>query len=97
MVPKKVIVLIILNLVFAASLSGEIEAQTQYYIGISEATWDHSTLRILLIPQKEESWWNSAFMDSTVQAINMWNDALATFASLYQDFAYISNLRLNST
>jgi hypothetical protein len=97
MAPRKVAFIIILNLAFAACLSGEIEAQTQYYIGISEATWDHSTLRILFIPKEEESWWNSGLIDSTVQAINMWNDAFATFASLYTDFAYISNLRLNAT
>ena len=97
MAPKKVAVIIILNLAIVACLSGEIQAQTQYNIGISKSTWDHSILRILLTPKKEESWWNSALIDSTVQAIKMWNDALATFASLYQDFAYISNLRLNAT
>lgn len=97
MAPKKVAVIIILNLALAACLGGEIQAQTQYYIGISENTWDHTTLRILLTPKKEEQWWNSALIDSTVQAIDMWNDALATFASLHQDFAYISNLRLNAT
>lgn len=97
MAPKKVAVILILNLAFAACVIGEIEAQTQYYIGISEGTWDHSTIRILLIPKKEESWWNSAFIDSTAQVINMWNNALATFASLYQDFAYVSNIRLDAT
>jgi len=96
MTPRKVAVIIILNLAFAACVIGEIEAQTQYYIGISEATWDHSTIRILLIPKRGESWWNSAFIDSAVQAIDMWNNAFSTFASTYQDFAYVSNIRLDA-
>lgn len=97
MTRKRIVVALILNLALAACVFGEIEAQTQYYIGISEATWDHSTIRILLIPKEDESWWNSAFIDSAVRAIDMWNNAFATFASTYEDFSYVSNIRLDAT
>jgi len=94
---KKMVAILVLNLAFAACVIGEIEAQTEYAIDISEATWDHSTIRILLIPQEDEPWWDSAFITLTLQAVDMWNKALATFASTYLDFAYLSDIRLAPT
>jgi hypothetical protein len=97
MTSKKVAVLIILNLAFAACVIGEIEAQTQYSVGISEATWNHSTIRAVLTPKENETWWQSAFIDSAVQAIDMWNNAFVTFGSTYQGFQYVSYIRLTAT
>jgi len=37
------------------------------------------------------------FINLTLQAVDMWNNALATFASSYKDFEYVSNIRLNPT
>src|SRR4030042_6473445 len=94
---KIVVTILVLNLAFATCVIGEVEAQTEYSIDIAEATWDHTTIRILLIPQYNESWWDSEFINLTLQAVDMWNNALATFASTYEDFAYISNISLDPT
>ena len=97
MTRKWFVAVLVLSVAFAVCAIGETEAQTEYSMGLSEATWDHSTIRILLILQESEPWWNSAFIDSVPQAVDMWNKALTTFASSYQDFAYLSNIELVST
>ena len=94
---KIVVTLLVLNLAFAICGIGEVAAQTEYSIDVSESTWNHTTLKILLIPQANESWWDPAFITLTLQAVDMWNKALATFASSYKDFEYISNVRLGPT
>jgi predicted Zn-dependent protease len=86
-----------LSLVFSACVIGEVVAQTEYSINLSNTTWDHANIRILLIPPENESWWNTNFVDLTLQAVDRWNSALATFASSFQDFAYLSNIRLEAT
>ena len=86
-----------LSLAFSACVIGEVVAQTEYSINLSNTTWDHANIRILLIPPENESWWNTNFVDLTLQAVDRWNSALATFASSYQDFAYLSNIRLEAT
>jgi hypothetical protein len=95
--PKKAVAILVLNLAFAVCVIGTIGAQTAHSIEIAEATWDHSTIRILLIPPENETWWNSAFIDLTLQAVKMWNNAVATFASNQQDFAYLSSINLDAT
>jgi Matrixin len=97
MTPKKAVAILVLNLAFAACFIGIIEAQTEYSIEVAEATWDHSTIRVLLIPPENETWWNAAFLNLTRRAVDIWNNALATFASNNQDFAYLSNISLDST
>jgi len=97
MMLKIVVALLGLNLAFATCVIGEVKTQTDYSIDIAGATWDHSTIRILLIPRYDESWWDPAFINLTLQAVEMWNKALATFASTYEDFTYISNISLDPT
>jgi hypothetical protein len=86
-----------LSLAFSVFVIGEATAQTEYSINLSETTWNHTTIRILLIPPENESWWNTNFANLTLQAVDRWNSALATFASSYPDFAYLSNIRLEAT
>jgi len=94
---KIVVALLVLNLAFAICGIGEAAAQTEYSIDVSESTWNHATLKILLIPQVNESWWDPMFINLTLQAVDMWNNALTTFAFSYKDFDYISNIRLSPT
>ncbi len=97
--PNKVIIsLLLLNLVFTTCIIGTtVEAQAEYSIDITNTTWDHTIIRILLVPQDEESWWDNSFIDLTLQAVETWNKAFATFASEYPDFQYASNIRLDTT
>jgi hypothetical protein len=94
---NKVATVFMLSLAFSACVIGEAEAQTEYSIDLSNTTWDHATIRILLIPPENESWWNTNSVDLTLQAVNRWNSALVAFASSYQDFAYLSNIRLEAS
>ena len=86
-----------LSLAFSTCVIGEATAQTAYSINLSDTTWNHTTIRILLIPSENESWWNTNFVNLTLQAVDRWNSAFATFASSYQEFAYLSNIRLEAT
>jgi len=97
MMLKIVVALLGLNLAFATSVIGEVKTQPEYSIDIAEATWDHSNISILLIPRYNESWWDPAFINLTLQAVDMWNKALATFASTREDFVYVSNISLDPT
>jgi Matrixin len=94
---KKVVALLILNLTIAACAIEPALAQTDYTIDISQSTWNHSTIRILLVPPDNASWWDSGTIDLTLQAVDMWNEALATFSSTYQEFGYVSHVSLDAT
>ena len=97
MMLKIVVALLGLNLAFATCVIGEVKTQPEYSIDIAGATWDHSAISILLIPRYNESWWDPAFINLTLQAVDMWNKALATFASTREDFVYVSNISLDPT
>jgi predicted Zn-dependent protease len=92
---KKVIAILLLTIAFAACVTIETPAQTEYSLNITNTTWDHTTIRILLIPPENETWWSKTFIDSTITAVDIWNNALATFASEHQEFAYLSNIKLD--
>ena len=94
---SKAATLFMLSLAFSACVIGDVVAQTEYSINLSNTTWDHANIRILLIPPENESWWNTNSVNLTLQAVDRWNSALATFASSYPDFAYLSNIRLEAT
>ena len=94
---KNAAVLLVLSLAIAACTIRTVEAQTEYSINLAGATWDHTDIRILLIPRDGESWWDPTVINLTLQAIDMWNSAFATFASEYPNFSYVSNIRLEAT
>ena len=97
MMLKIVVALLGLNLAFATCMIGEVKTQPEYSIDIAGAIWDHSAISILLIARYNESWWDPAFINLTLQAVDMWNKALATFASTREDFVYVSNISLDPT
>jgi predicted Zn-dependent protease len=96
MVSKKVVMLLIVSMTLSACFVNAAQAQTDYTIDISQSTWNHSTIRILLAPPDNASWWDPATIDLTLQAVDMWNKALATFSSTYQEFDYISDVSLDA-
>lgn len=73
---------------------GAATAQTGYSIEVQNYTWDHYTLRILLVSQEGEAWWDPKFINITTKAVGVWNDAFSDFASKYPNLDYVSNLRL---
>jgi predicted Zn-dependent protease len=85
-------------LVLALSLStlAIVDAQTQqeYVLALGDRTWDHSIITVLVSPPSNESWWNPAYLNGSLHAIDEWNEAISYFASNYSDFAYLSRLSM---
>jgi len=50
---------------------------------------------IQVIPQENESWWDPTFVETANKAADIWNEALVTFASMHQDFGYVSKILLH--
>lgn len=94
--PKKILgILLILSLGFALiELS---QAQAQVSLSLERITWDHSTIRALLTPPANESWWDPSYLNATLRAIGQWNHAILDFTSNYTDYAYLSKLRVAQT
>ncbi len=92
-----VAVSLILGLMFAISNFSEAQMQVQYSLDLEGVTWNHSTLSVLIIPQENESWWKSSYLNATLRAIDEWNHAIMDFVSNYSDFEYLSRLRMVPT
>ncbi len=93
---SKPAVLLMLCTAFMGCIIGTAKAQAEYSVDIAEVTWDHTNIRCLIIPQDGEPWWDPAVVNSTLQTIDVWNKAFATFAAKYPDYQYVSNIRLDT-
>ena len=89
-----VALLLILSLTSGSLVLVEAQTQSEYVLQLQGPTWDHSTIRLLLTPQFNETLWDSTYVNSTLRAISQWNDAISVFASNYSDFAYLSQVRI---
>ncbi len=77
-----------------------VEAQTEEYtpaLDISNTIWDKATLHILIVEASNESWWDSEFINATIDAVSNWEVGLDFFTEKYPDFAYLSNLNFDLT
>ncbi len=81
-------------------LSGQAWAQQQgqenYSIDIQGFSWNTTSINALVVTSENESWWNPGFLNSTLRAINKWNDAIQYFSSNYSDYSYISSVRIET-
>ena len=93
---KKTFLTLLLILCLPLSTLAQVAAQAQpeYVLALQGPTWDHSDITILLVPPSDEAWWNPAYLNSTLHAIDQWNEAISYFASNHSDFAYLSQLRM---
>ena len=71
--------------------------QNTYHIALEGSSWNHTTLKVLLVPPNNESWWNTNFLNDTLRAIGQWNDAIQYFALNYTNYSYLSFLKLEPT
>lgn len=92
---KGLLALAVLILVLTTSLQ-EVEAQT-YVIELQGLTWDHLTLRILIVPQSEQTWWRGYYLNATLRAVDEWNHALQNFSCYDPNFALLSRIQLVPT
>ncbi|MEM3451128.1 MAG: matrixin family metalloprotease [Nitrososphaerales archaeon] len=71
------------------------QTQIQPSIDLQGYTWDHTNITILIVPQNQHSWWNPSYLNATIHAINMWNNAILNFSSSYDSqFFYLSQIRM---
>ena len=89
--------LVILSLTFGLSEFLKVQAQAQYSLNLETITWNHSSIRVLIIMPENESWWNPSYLNATLRAIGEWNDAIPDFASNFTDYAYLSAIRMVPT
>ena len=73
------------------------QSQENYSLQLQGYTWSHSTLNALVVTVENEAWWDPAFLNTSLRAIGQWNEAIATFASNYSNYYYLSNLRIQPT
>ncbi len=89
------VLLFVLSICFYDTTLSEAAAGTIYEIGLQGLTWDHANITVLVTPAENESWWNHLYIDSTLDAINEWNQAISEYTTKYPDYAYLSQLTMN--
>ena len=94
--PIIIISLILISMLTMGNLSFA-QGQEQDHIALKGITWTHSTLSVLIVPQTSQSWWDPAYLNASLHAVDQWNNAILTFSANYSDFAYISGLQMNPT
>jgi len=70
------------------------EAQTQPSINLQGLTWSHSTITVLVIPESDELWWDQSYLNATLRAMNVWNNAIMNFSYYSSQFSYLSQIRM---
>jgi predicted Zn-dependent protease len=71
--------------------------QDNYSLQLQGFVWSQPTLNALIVTEDNESWWDPSFLNTSLRAIGQWNEAIATFASNYSDYSYLSSLRIQPT
>ena len=65
-------------------------------IDIGNSKWDKTTLKVLILLNETESWWQSYFPEMVEYAVEQWNDAFIYFSDSYPSYGYLSNLKLTT-
>jgi predicted Zn-dependent protease len=73
------------------------QSQENYSLQLQGYTWSRSTLNALVVTVENESWWDPAFLNTSLRAVGQWNEAIAAFESNYSDYSYLSSLRIQPT
>ena len=73
------------------------QSQENYSLQLQGFVWNRLTLNALVVTAENESWWDPAFLNTSLRAIGQWNEAIANFESNYSDYSYLSSLRIQPT
>jgi hypothetical protein len=92
---RKASLAFILVVIFAFSFHGVI-AQV-YIIELQGLTWDHLSLKVLIVPRTDQSWWKAYFLNATLRALDEWNFALHNFSGYDPQFSFLSNFQFVPT
>lgn len=93
---KSIAVLVVLSTLtlLLNSSTGPVATQVLYAIELQGLTWNHTVLRVLVIPQNSESWWKPVYLNATLRAVSQWNNAILDFSASNASFSYLSKIRL---
>ena len=93
--------LLLLSLFLAGMVTGAPgflgQGQEVYSLQLQGFTWNHSTLSALIVTADNESWWNPLYTNATLRAFGQWNEAIADFAANQPEFAYLSDVRIQTS
>lgn len=84
----------ILSLSLVALAQVEAQTQSEYVLPLQGPTWNHSVITVLVTPPRDAPWWNPGYLNSTLRAIDQWNEALSYFASNHSGYAFLSQVEL---
>lgn len=82
---------------FVPSFWSQTKAQQNHTIETRGQTWPYPTIRVGIITQENQSWWKPEYLDSALNGIAMWNDAIQEFSLKYSEFDNLSKLSLAPT
>jgi predicted Zn-dependent protease len=73
------------------------QSQEKYSLQLQGFVWSRSTLNAIVVTADNESWWDPAFLNTSLRAIGQWNEAISTFAANNSDYSYLSSLKIQPT
>ncbi len=88
-----------LSMLIVGAMTLDVQAQPQdiYIIEVGGYVWNHTVLKTLIVRAENQSWWNPNLVNSTIRAVDQWNEAITFFATNYSDYAYLSAVNLQVT
>lgn len=88
---------VVIFLALILSFSFQIVQAQVYTIELQGLTWEHLSLRVLIVPKTDQVWWRSYFLNSTLRALNQWNYALQNFSGYGSQFSFLSRVQFVPT
>jgi hypothetical protein len=94
---RGVLFLALASLLFVPIFQWETKAQQEHSIETRWQTWPHAVIRVCIVTQQNQSWWKPEYLDSALNGVAIWNNAIQQFSSNYTDFGDLSKVSLVPT
>jgi Matrixin len=88
------VLVLVLSLFLSLPMVAESQISTDYELALDGPTWDHPVITVLILPLYDSPWWNPDYLNSTLNAVDMWNHGFSYFASNYSAYDYTADIRL---
>jgi hypothetical protein len=95
-IEMKAIFLVMLLLLPILPLQATAQQETPV-IDIGQSTWNKLDIKVLVVLNESQSWWQPYFPNMTARAVQQWNDAFAFFVDNNPQYSYLSGLHLTTT
>lgn len=87
------LLLVIIIFGFFATVETRAQPQETPIIEVGGYLWNRTTLFVLIISDNQSEW-NSGLVNSTIRAVEDWNNVITSFATNYSSYNYISAVNL---